>query len=323
MQEIEFNIPQPPQKRRYTPAQRAAALRARKKRRAARRRKQIAVLAVAALVLGLLIFGLVKGCTAVVGAIQSIEWQSASVESNSQTGADVDVTLPDAQTAGDDADAQLSTQSDISDSVSSYGNASYDVSDYVYDAGDARLLLVNGNLPLGDGYFVKTAVADDATGITLETEAAESYRAMATAAAADGISLVLTAGYHDADAQQAIFDACQQTYIDQGYSEDEAYALAESIVALPSASEHLTGYGADILSADYLTSDIGYADTEAFAWLERYAADYGFILRYPEDKQMITGRAYEPWHWRYVGADNAKAIVESGLTLEEFIEAAQ
>lgn len=315
MQEMEFNIPQSPRRRTYTPAQRAAVIKARKKRRAARRRKQILVLAIAALLLGLLVFGLVKACTVAVGAIQAIEWPTMAV-SSSTTQEDADATLLD----GADADSTAS-EPDAEDATSSYDAVSYDVSDYVYDASDARLLLVNGNLPLADGYFVKTEVADDVTGISLETEAAESYRAMATAAAADGIDLVLTAGYHDADTQQALFDACQQDYIDQGYTEDEAYDLAESLVALPSASEHLTGYGADILSADYLTSDIGYADTEAFAWLEQYAADYGFILRYPEDKQMITGRAYEPWHWRYVGADNAKAIVESGLTLEEFIEA--
>ncbi len=293
MQEREFNITPP---RRPTAAQRAAIERKRKKRRAERRRNQIIFLCMCAVVLLALLFGIIKLAMFAFSALRAVELPEISMPSVS-----------------------VQSQSTTSDVV--YDDASYDVSDYVYDASDVRLVLVNTNLPIGDGYFVKTAVADDATGISLETEAAENYRAMASAAALDGISLVLTAGYHDADTQQALFDACQQEYIAQGYSTEEAHALAQSIVAEPSASEHLTGYGADILSADYLTSDIGYADTAAFAWLERYAAEYGFILRYPEDKQMITGRAYEPWHWRYVGIENAKAIVESGLTLEEFIEA--
>ncbi|MBQ5754627.1 MAG: D-alanyl-D-alanine carboxypeptidase family protein, partial [Oscillospiraceae bacterium] len=58
-------------------------------------------------------------------------------------------------------------------------------------------------------------------------------------------------------------------------------------------------------------------DTEAFKWLDKHAAEYGFILRYPKDKQAITGIIYEPWHYRYVGPENAKQIKEAGLCLEE------
>ncbi len=298
MQEFEFNLP--PQ-RRYTPAQRAALLAARKKRKAARRRKQILFLASCVLVLGLAGAGAVKLVTFTAAAISAAEWQVFS--------AGVSDALPSTSGGASSQDVVV------------YDEVSYDVSGYVYDAGDARLLLVNANLPLGDGYFIKTAVADDVTGETLAEEAAESYRAMASAASADGISLVLTAGYHDADAQQAIFDGWQQVYLDEGYTATEAYDLAATVVSTAEASEHLTGYGADIGTAEYDAQDIGFADTAAFAWLTRYATEYGFILRYPEDKQMITGVVYAPWHWRYVGVENAKAIVDSDLTLEEFIEA--
>ena len=75
----------------------------------------------------------------------------------------------------------------------------------------------------------------------------------------------------------------------------------------------------DILSAYYTTRDTGFAATRAYEWLTAYAAEYGFILRYPQDRQAATGVVFEPWHWRYVGSENALAIRASGLSLEEFL----
>ena len=62
-----------------------------------------------------------------------------------------------------------------------------------------------------------------------------------------------------------------------------------------------------------------FADTRAYEWLTAYAAEYGFVLRWPEERQAATGMVYEPWHWRYVGVENALAIRASGLSLEEFL----
>lgn len=100
-----------------------------------------------------------------------------------------------------------------------------------------------------------------------------------------------------------------------------ALQLARAAAILPEAdaNEHGTGYAADILSTDYTAQDTGFADTRAYQWLTAYAAEYGFILRYPEDRQAITGVVFEPWHWRYVGVENALAIRASGLSLEEFL----
>ena len=80
-----------------------------------------------------------------------------------------------------------------------------------------------------------------------------------------------------------------------------------------------TGYAADILAADSLEENTGFADTRAYEWLEAYAAEYGFILRWPQERQAATGMVFEPWHWRYVGRDNALAIRASGLSLEEYL----
>lgn len=187
------------------------------------------------------------------------------------------------------------------------------------DLSDARLVLVNANLPLTEEPAPELAVADDATGVSLETEAAAAYREMAEAAKLDGVELVLTAGYQDAAARQSAYDAAVQSYRDAGCSEEEAAAKAATVQPKPEASEYATGYGADILAADSLEENTGFADSRAYEWLEAYAAEYGFILRWPQERQAATGMVFEPWHWRYVGRDNALAIRASGLSLEEYL----
>lgn len=195
----------------------------------------------------------------------------------------------------------------------------YDLAGYTADAQDPYLVLVNGNLPAAAQQPPALGTADEASGIQLEAAAAQAWRAMAAAAQEQGVSLVLCAGYRDEAQQQAAFDACKQRYLDKHFSEEEAAARAKTIEPEPGANEHGTGLAADILTEDCAAPDTGFAETEAFAWLSAYAADYGFILRYPEARQAATGVVFEPWHWRYVGADNARAIAASGLSLEEFL----
>lgn len=200
-----------------------------------------------------------------------------------------------------------------------FAASAYDGTDYVFDAADARLVLVNANLPYVQEPAPTLDTADEATGQQLEAEAAMQYRSMAAAAQADGITLTLVTGYQDADARQAAYEARVQFYREKHKSEDEAASLAASVQLQAAANEHGTGYAADILSADYTEPDTGFADTRAYEWLNAYAAEYGFILRYPQDRQAATGVVYEPWHWRYVGRENALAIRASGLSLEEFL----
>lgn len=187
------------------------------------------------------------------------------------------------------------------------------------DLSDPRLVLVNANLPLTSEPAPELAAADDTTGVLLEAEAAAAYREMAAAARQDGVELVLTTGYQDAAARQAAYDVAVQSYRDSGESEEEAAAKAATVQPAPQASEYATGYGADILAADSTEKDTGFAESRAYEWLEAYAAEYGFILRWPQERQAATGMVYEPWHWRYVGKDNALAIRATGLSLEEYL----
>ena len=202
--------------------------------------------------------------------------------------------------------------------VPSYGTAVYDLSGYRFDPDDPQLFLVNGNIPLPEGYEVQTAQADPTTGVTLETAAAAAYQQMASAALAQGVELSLAAGYRDAAAQQELFNAQLKVYRKKGLPEAEAAANAATIVARPGQSEFATGLLAEILTPDYDRKDTGFADTAAYAWLCRFGPEFGFVQRYPQNSQPITGMVWQPWCWRYVGVENAKAITQSGVSLEEF-----
>lgn len=233
---------------------------------------------------------------------------------------------PDAAQSGASSSSASSFASSSAASSSASSAASSSVSSMpqeestpaaVVDTGDWRLILVNNNVPLPDGYEVETQVADDNTGKELQAEAAEAYRKMDAAAAADGVDLMLCSGYRSVDYQTQLFEAEKQENLDKGCSEQEAYDLAKTVVAVPGCSEHNSGLAADIVTPSHQVLDSDFENTDAFAWLSQHAAEYGFILRYPKDKQAITGIIYEPWHYRYVGPENAAAIAQSGLCLEE------
>lgn len=110
-----------------------------------------------------------------------------------------------------------------------------------------------------------------------------------------------------------------QRYIDRGYSQEEAYAIASTIVAIPGTSEHELGLAFDIVDNDYRELNSAQEETETQKWLMEHCWEYGFILRYPSSKSDITGIIYEPWHYRYVGVEEALKIRDSGLCLEEYL----
>ena len=131
------------------------------------------------------------------------------------------------------------------DGPQTFAASAYDSTDYFFDADDARLVLVNANLPFDEEPSPTLDAADEA-GTQLEAEAAQQYRSMAEAAQADGITLTLVTGYQDADTRTAAYEAQKQTYLARHKSEEEASARAAAILPEADANEHGTGYAADI-----------------------------------------------------------------------------
>lgn len=180
------------------------------------------------------------------------------------------------------------------------------------------LLLANAENPLPQDWSIQTEEVQN--GYEMDKRAAPAMREMIQAAKEDGVELMLCSAYRSIEKQQQLFDRSQQAYMAQGMSEEEAYAKTATETAIPGTSEHQTGLAADIVTPTYQMLDAGFADTPAGQWLSEHAAEYGFVLRYPQDKQEVTGIIYESWHYRFVGKTHAKLMKESGLCLEEYLQ---
>lgn len=145
----------------------------------------------------------------------------------------------------------------------------------------------------------------------------EATLAMFDAAKADGVTLTACSAYRAYDYQQKLFDRMKAKF--SNLSDEAASIEAAKIVAKPGTSEHQTGLALDIVTPTYTNLNKGFADTKAGKWLKDNAYQYGFILRYPENKTDITQIIFEPWHYRYVGKEAAKIIYDEGLCYEEFV----
>ncbi len=181
------------------------------------------------------------------------------------------------------------------------------------DEANWHLTLVNSCYRIPDSY-TPDLVYVCGSGERLDRKVAEHYEAMYDAALKDGVKLTPCSGYRSYELQERNYNRKIDFYEGQGYSTEEAKIKAATIIMPPGSSEHNLGYAMDIVCVDEW-----FEDTEEFKWLQENAADYGFIMRYPEDKQDITKVIYEPWHWRYVGVETAKELKESGLVLEEYL----
>ncbi|MDD5018165.1 MAG: M15 family metallopeptidase, partial [Eubacteriales bacterium] len=135
----------------------------------------------------------------------------------------------------------------------------------------------------------------------------------------DGVLLKLVDAYRSYDRQNELFQKKVDSYIAKGYSRADAEVKAATITARPNTSEHQTGLALDIVTPSYTTMDKGFAGTKAFEWLDANAHNYGFNLRYKQDKVSITKVIYEPWHWRFVGVEVATAMRVSGACYEEYL----
>lgn len=180
------------------------------------------------------------------------------------------------------------------------------------------LLLANAENPLPQDWSIQTEEVQN--GYEMDKRAAPAMREMIQAAKEDGVELMLCSAYRSIEKQQQLFDRSQQAYMAQGMSEEEACAKTATETAIPGTSEHQTGLAADIVTPTYQMLDAGFADTPAGQWLSEHATEYGFVLRYPQDKQEVTGIIYESWHYRFVGKTHAKLMKESGLCLEEYLQ---
>ena len=203
------------------------------------------------------------------------------------------------------------------------------------------LVLVNKQNAVGSDYEPEDLVALNVaytTGgkeISLNKTAADAVVDMLDAMKKDGIvNVTVTSAYRTYAYQQKLFNK----YLDDeraahpSWTEEQIKNKVLTYSAAPGTSEHQTGlcvdlftdemeglwnYGSETPNNPY---DKGFAETKAFAWLQKHAHEYGFILRFPESKTDVTGYSYESWHYRYVGVEHATKIHKEGITLEEYLK---
>ena len=181
------------------------------------------------------------------------------------------------------------------------------------DTSKGTAMLVNKYHALTKDYqasdIVKTSATYSYANNELNSEAYEAYKNLAEAAKADGYTILILSSYRDYEYQDKLWNQRKQAY---GTRKADDYA------ARAGSSEHETGYAIDV--ADFYDKNDSFKDTESYQWMLNNAHKYGFILRYPEDKEEITGYKFESWHYRYLGVDLATKVYNEGITFDEYYE---
>ena len=137
---------------------------------------------------------------------------------------------------------------------------------------------------------------------------------------AAGNTAIVVSAYRSHEYQKGLHQRRIQRFLDQGYSQEDAEREAARRVAVPGTSEHELGLAVDIVDINYQNLNEKQETMPAQQWLMAHCWEYGFILRYPNEKSEATGIIYEPWHYRYVGTELALELRDSGLCLEEYLD---
>lgn len=185
------------------------------------------------------------------------------------------------------------------------------------DISDWQYILINKDNP--SATYEPELREINNSGLYFAKDAMANLKSLLSAAKEAGFTPYISCSYRAYSSQQYVFTGkANQLAWDGAYSYEEAVELTKGIVAYPGTSDHQTGLGVDIIDQYYEELDYDQMDKAFFKWMDENCAEYGFIKRYPSDKEKITGWN-EPWHYRYVGMDAAMFIMEHNLCLEEFL----
>ncbi len=187
----------------------------------------------------------------------------------------------------------------------------------ITEKGDELLVLINKNIRLLESYEPAdlVSISNKATattkGLRLREQAASSLGKMTKEAKKERINLTVLSAYRSFWSQQATFSM---------WVGSAGLASAETFSARPGHSQHQLGTTVDFTSESVnLGLAKNFDQSKESKWLTENAYKFGFVVSYPEGKQSITGYSYEPWHYRYIGSENAQQMIDSGLILEEFL----
>lgn len=179
---------------------------------------------------------------------------------------------------------------------------------------DWRLVLVNFENELPEDFSPELVYIDKTRQIDkrVKDELTQMLKDMKSAKIDD---IWVQSAYRSTDYQEKIYNEKINEYLATGQTRERAEELTLKFINKPGTSDHNLG-----LAVDFNYVDLNFDKTPAYEWLTQNAENYGFVLRYRKDKENITKINYEPWHWRYVGVENAKKMNELDMCLEEYLE---
>ncbi|RKI42455.1 D-alanyl-D-alanine carboxypeptidase family protein [bacterium D16-51] len=218
------------------------------------------------------------------------------------------------QLFGSISDTMLSDKGSSFSQVTHAKNVPKETSKRFESETDWQLILVNHSNPIPENYQVSLTKLRNNQSV--DSRIYPALQDMFDDMREAGLMPVISSSYRTAQKQQSLLDEKITAYKKEGYSDNEAEKLARKWVAPPGTSEHQLGMAVDITSLDRNEQE----PSVIWKWLLENSYKYGFILRYPEGKEDITGTIYEPWHFRYVGGQAAREIMERGICLEEYLE---
>jgi glucan-binding YG repeat protein len=186
------------------------------------------------------------------------------------------------------------------------GKLVIDKKTYYFASTGKYVILVNRWNPVPQGYKPNLVSIE---GFKVSADCKDALQKMLNDCRAAGYKCEINTAYRNIAYQTMLWNARYNDYIDQGLSASRAFDLTARRVLPPGTSEHHLGYAVDIVGSERM-----------YQWLEEHAPNYGFILRYPEDKIDETGIIYEPWHFRYLGIELAQELDSLDMTLEAYME---
>ena len=288
--------------------------------------------------IGLTIFLLILGVTACLALLgyEHLKTRSASPEVPASGSVEQPVSvasLPDSDSASASESSQEPESSSLPEPSSSEPESSSEpaLSEpqeppeeliTLEEDDEWRLRLVNQTHLLPEDYDFEKGTIEGS--FTFDARAAQALIQMLADGRAAGYSLRVVSTFRTVERSEYLYTNKIAEYQAIGYSAEDAAIEAGKWIAPPHTSEHNAGLAIDVVSSDY---DQVYGDLmhefenfPSFEWLSQNCAEYGFVLRYPKDKQEITGITYEPWHYRYVGVEHARKMQELNMCLEEYVE---
>lgn len=245
--------------------------------------------------------------------------EKGTQEDTEETREDADESGREEEPAPEPEAGEETVPADIQEEPSESGREEED--DFQGDPSDWRYLLVNEKNPLAQNYDPELVETRDRQRVDLRI--AGELEEMLDAAKEAGHDLLICSSYRDYARQDELIDKSIERYVRKGYSYRDAFFMAKKRLAITGTSEHHTGLAVDIVGVKHQTLDAAQGVTPEAVWLKEHCAEYGFILRYPAQKEDITGISGESWHFRYVGREAAEYIVQHNLSLEEFVEMLQ